>query len=92
MIANCPQESRDNRSLQGSGRGRSVAPPSTRDRGRGRGGLIQPRGRGVTVSQTMDHPMPIAPTRAYAMKAREDQNAPEVIAGIFSLYVLRYML
>ena len=30
--------------------------------------------------------MPIAPARAYAMKAREDQNAPEVIAGIFSLY------
>ena len=30
--------------------------------------------------------MPTAPTRAYAMKAREDQDAPEVIAGIFSLY------
>ena len=27
--------------------------------------------------------MPTAPARAYAMKAREDQNAPEVIAGIF---------
>ena len=24
--------------------------------------------------------------RAYAIKAREDQDAPEVIAGIFSLY------
>ena len=40
LIANCPRESRDNRSLQGSGRGRSVAPPSTQDRGRGRGGPI----------------------------------------------------
>ena len=30
--------------------------------------------------------MPTAPVRAYAMKAREDQDAPEVIAGIFSLY------
>ena len=30
--------------------------------------------------------MPIAPARAYAMKAREDQDAPKVIAGIFSLY------
>ena len=30
--------------------------------------------------------MPIAPGRVYAMKAREDQDAPEVIAGIFSLY------
>ena len=29
--------------------------------------------------------MPTAPARAYAMKAREDQ-APEVIVGIFSLY------
>ena len=30
--------------------------------------------------------MPTAPTRAYAMKACEDQNAPNFIAGIFSLY------
>ena len=30
--------------------------------------------------------MPTAPTQAYAMKAREDQDALEVIAGIFSLY------
>ena len=30
--------------------------------------------------------MPTAPAQAYAMKAREDQNAPKVIAGIFSLY------
>ena len=30
--------------------------------------------------------MPTAPAQAYAMKAREDQDAPEVIAGIFSLY------
>ena len=28
----------------------------------------------------------IVPTRAYAMKAREDQDVPEVIAGMFSLY------
>ena len=30
--------------------------------------------------------MPIAPARAYSMKAREDQDDPEVIASIFSLY------
>ena len=30
--------------------------------------------------------MPIAPTQAYDMKAREDQDAPKVIAGIFSVY------
>ena len=50
LIANCPRESRDNRSLQGSGRGRFVAPPFTRDRGRGRGGPIQHKGRGGTMS------------------------------------------
>ena len=68
--------------MQDSGRGRYVVPPSTRDRG----GPIQQRGRGSTVSKTVDRPMPAAPARAYAMKAREDQNAPEVITGIFSLY------
>ena len=30
--------------------------------------------------------MPTAPARTYAMKAREDQNTPEVITGIFSVY------
>ena len=43
LIVNCPQESGDNRSLQGSGRGRYVAPPLTCDPGRGRGGLIHHR-------------------------------------------------
>ena len=38
------------------------------------------------MSETVDRPMPIAPARTYVMKAREDQDAPEVIAGIFSLY------
>ena len=36
--------------------------------------------------ETMDRPMPIAPARAYALKAREDQDAFEVITGNFSLY------
>ena len=30
--------------------------------------------------------MPTTLARAYAMKACEDQDAPEVIVGIFSLY------
>ena len=34
FMVNCPKESGDNRSLQGRGRRRSVAPTSTRDRGR----------------------------------------------------------
>ena len=38
------------------------------------------------MSEIVDHPMPTVPARAYAMKAREDQDAPGVIAGIFSLY------
>ena len=58
LITQCPRESRDNRSQQGSGRGRSVAPLSTRNRGRGRSGPSQHRGRGGIVSETVDRPMP----------------------------------
>ena len=85
-MVNYPKESLDNWSMQGSGRGRYVAPPSTQDRGRGQGGPIQHGGCGGTVSETVDYPMPTTPTRAYAMKAREDQDVPEVIVGICSLY------
>ena len=35
--------------------------------------------------------MPTAPARAYAMKSREDQDALEVIVGIFSFLILRCM-
>ena len=86
LIAQCPRESGDNRSQQGSGKGRSAEPLSTHDRGRGRSGPSQHRGQGGIVSETVDRLMPTAPTRAYAMKAREDQDAPKVIVGIFSLY------
>ena len=58
----------------------------THDRGRGRSGPSQHRGQGGIVSETVDRPMPTAPTQAYTMKAREDQDASEVITGIFSLY------
>ena len=68
--------------MQGSGRGRSVAPPLTRDRG----GPFQHRGRGSIVSETVDRPTPTYPARAYAMRAREDQDAPRVITGNFTLY------
>ena len=85
-MENYPKESRDNRNPQSNNRERSAEPPSTRDRGRGRGGQSQHRGQGGTVSKIIDRPMPTAPARAYAMKAREDQVALEVIAGIFSLY------
>ena len=51
----------------------------------GRSGPSQHRGQGGIVSETVDRPMPTTPARSYAMKAREDQNSPEVIAGIFSV-------
>ena len=86
FMANCPKESRDNRNPHSNNRGRSAASPSTRDRGRGQGGQSQHRGRGGTMSETVDRPMPSTPTQAYAMKARGDQDAPEVIASIISLY------
>ena len=63
-----------------------MTPLSTRDRGRYHSGPSQHRGRGGTVSETVDRPMSTAPARAYSMKAHEDQDAFEVIAGIFSLY------
>ena len=63
-----------------------MAPLSTRDQGRGRSGPSQHRERGGIVLETMDRPMPTTPSPTYAMKAREDQDAPEVIDGIFSLY------
>ena len=34
----------------------------------------------------MDRPTPIALARVYAMRAREEQDAPGVIAGNFTLY------
>ena len=83
---NCPKGSRDNRNPQSNNRGRFAAPPSTRDRGRGRGGQSQHKGREGTMSETVDRPMTSALARAYAMKARGDQEPPEVITDIFSLY------
>ena len=72
------------RNPPGNGRGGSNAPPTTRDRGRGRGSSGQYRGS--TVSKTVERPITTALTPAYAMKACEEQDAPDVIAGIFSLY------
>ena len=36
--------------------------------------------------ETVDRPIPTTPARAYAMNARGDQDAPEVITSIFSLF------
>ena len=86
LMAQCLKESRDNRSLQESDRGKSVTLPSMRDRGMGRGGPIQHRGRGGIIPEIVDRPIPTTLAGAYAIKACEDQDAPEVIVGIFSLY------
>ena len=86
FIANCPKESGDSRSMQGSGRGRSVTPPLTRDRGTGRGGPFQHRGRRGIVSETVDYPTLTALAQAYAMRALKDQDGPGVIASNFTLY------
>ena len=86
LLANCLRESGEFRNPQGSGQGGSNSPPTSRDRGGGRGVLRQQRGRGGTVSETVDCPSSTTPARAYAMKAREDPDALEVIVGIFSLY------
>ena len=82
FLANCLRESRVNINLQGSGRGRSVSTPSTW----GRGGPNQHRGHGGPMSDTVDYPALIAPARAYAMQALEKQDAPDVIAGMYSLF------
>ena len=86
LIAQCVRESGNNRSLQEDGRGKSVTLPSTRDRGSVRGGPIQHRGQEGIISKIVDRPIPTTPAQAYVIRAREDHDAPEVIAGIFSLY------
>ena len=55
LLANFLRESGEFRNLQGRGRGGSNAPPTTCDRGGGRGVLRQQRGRGSPVSETLDH-------------------------------------
>ena len=72
------------RNPQGSSRGGSRVPPPTSDRDRGRGISGQQR-RGID-SEIINRPNTTVPARAYAMRAHEDQDAPGVIAGNFTLY------
>ena len=71
---------RSSRNPQGSSRGGSNVPPSTRDRGRGRDSLGQ-QGRGITL-ETVNRPTTATPARAYAMRAREDQ-----LSQVISLFI-----
>ena len=84
LIANCSQGSGISRNPQGSSREGSNVPPPTSDRGRGQGSSGQ-QIRSI-VSETVNHFTTTTPARAYAMSAREDQDAPGVIACNFTLY------
>ena len=84
IIVNCLRGSRSSRNPQGSIRGGSNVPPSTRDRGRGRGSSGQQE-RGI-ASETVNRPTIATSARAYAMRAREDQDSPRVITGNFTVY------
>ena len=84
LIVNCPRGSGSSKNPQGISRGGSNVPPSTCDRGRGRGSSRQ-QGRGIAL-ETVNYPTTVTLARAYAMRAREDQNALGVIVGNFTLY------
>ena len=84
LIVNCPHGSRISRNPQRSSKGGSNIPPPTCYKGRGRGSLGQHR-RSI-ASETVNRPTTKSRARAYAMKAREDRDAPGVTAGNFTLY------
>ena len=83
LIVNCLQGSGIYKNPQRSSKGGSNVPSSARDRGRGRGSSGQ-QGRGIT-SETVNCPTTATPARAYAMRAREDQDALRVIVSKFTL-------
>ncbi|KAG8649752.1 hypothetical protein MANES_08G134411v8 [Manihot esculenta] len=68
-------------------RGQSVQPMQTErfmpsgSRGRGRGRGESSNAQSHRVSETVDRPDTRAPARAYAIRAKEDQDKPDVIAG-----------
>ena len=84
LMVNCLQGSGSYINPQGCSRGGSNVPPLSRDRGRGRGNSGH-QGRGTTL-EIVNRPTATTPARAYAMRAHEDQDAPRVIAGNFTLY------
>ena len=84
LIVNCLRGSGSSRNPQGSSREGSNVPPPTRDRGRGRGSSGQHR-RGI-ASKTVNLPTTTSPARAYAMRAREVQDAPG-LSWVISLFI-----
>ena len=84
FIVNCPRGSGSSRNSQGSSQGGTNVPPLTHDKGRGRGSSGQ-QGRSI-ASETVNRPTTVTTARAYAMRARGDQDAPRVITSNFTLY------
>ncbi|KAJ8774320.1 hypothetical protein K2173_011192 [Erythroxylum novogranatense] len=83
-IASCPLNQ-----AQTSQASREVfhASAGNRGRARGRGGSGQNRPNRSSQSETVDRPaVPTSSARAYALKARKDQDAPDVIADMVSLF------
>ena len=61
----------------------------SRVQGRGRGGSSQNKQVVGTTSATVNNPVvPAGSGRAYAMRAREEHDAADVIAGMFSLFTI----
>ena len=81
---NCPRGPESYRNPQGSSRRGSNVPPSTRDKGKGRGSSRQHKKS--IVSEIVNRPTTTAPAQAYVMRAREDQDELGVITGNFTLY------
>ena len=42
------------------------------------------------MSETVDRPTLTTPARAYAMQALEEQDAPDVIASMYSLFNIQW--
>ncbi|KAJ8753515.1 hypothetical protein K2173_022756 [Erythroxylum novogranatense] len=84
MISNCPL--RQSGMAQASGEV-SHASVGNIGRGRGRGGYNQSRANLSSHLETVNRPtVAFASARAYALKARKDQDAPDVIVGMVSLF------
>ncbi|XP_043811844.1 uncharacterized protein LOC122723519 [Manihot esculenta] len=61
-------------------------PAGSRGRGRGRGNQTGAASASQRVSETVDRPDFRTPARAYAIRAKEDRDSPDVIVGTFSIF------
>ncbi|XP_043813702.1 uncharacterized protein LOC122723867 [Manihot esculenta] len=61
-------------------------PAGSRGRGRGRGNQTGAASASQRVSETVDRPDFKTPARAYAIRAKEDRDSPDVIVSTFSIF------